>query len=66
VSEDEAADPAAAIRRYCRSISNALRVIDQANPGATVITDRMRGTVETLLVDLDQLRQFTRSARQET
>jgi hypothetical protein len=59
--QDQAAEHAAAIRRYCRSIQNALTAINFAVPAAEVITDRMRGTTETLLVDVDQLRYFTRS-----
>jgi hypothetical protein len=56
--QDQAADPAEAIRRYCRSIQNALRVIDMAYPGAETITHRMRETTNTLNIDLDQLRYF--------
>lgn len=59
--QDEAADPDAAIRRYCRSITAALRVIDQAHPGATVITDRMRGTITILFTDLTEIGCFTKS-----
>jgi hypothetical protein len=56
--DGQAEDTAASIRRYCRSIQNALRAVDLANPAATVITNRMRGTVENLLVDLSELRYF--------
>jgi hypothetical protein len=61
-ADTAAADPAEAIRRYCRSITAALRAIDLASPGATVITDRMRGTLDTLLYDLGEVRYFTRQA----
>ena len=59
-SEPEAADPVEAIKRYCRGLKNALQAVDQMNPAARIITDRMRETIQTFNVDLDQLRYFTR------
>ena len=51
-------DPLAEIRRHLRSITNELRRVDQANPGAEVITYRMRGAVDVLTADLGELRYF--------
>ena len=59
MSDDQASDPLEAICRYCRSINLALTVIDRTNTAATVITDRMRGTIETLLIDVGELKHFT-------
>lgn len=58
LDQGDGIDPAAAIRRYCRSIGAALTVIDQANDSAYVVTDRMRATVETLIIDLGELQQI--------
>jgi hypothetical protein len=57
--QDQAADPLEAARRYLRGLQNVLRVIDQVNPAAESITFRMRGTIETLNVDLGELKFFT-------
>ncbi len=52
------ADPLDAIRRHLRAVVAELKRAEQASPGAEVITLRMRGAVDTLLVDLAQLRHF--------
>ena len=59
MSDQAAADPLTRIRLACQEITAALREVDQANPAATVITGRMRGTVETVAYDLSELRYFT-------
>jgi hypothetical protein len=58
MSDQTEADVLEVIRRHTRAIMLALRAIDMAYPSAEVITNRMRGTIETLAVDLGELRWF--------
>lgn len=56
--DQDQADPLTRIRHACQDIKAALRDIDQANANATLITDRMRGTLEVLSIDLTELKHF--------
>ena len=56
--QDQAADVLEVIRRHCRSITIALAAVDLAHPGAAVITERMRSTIEVINVDLGELKHF--------
>lgn len=61
-AQDQAASsPAEVIKRHIRGIRMALSAIDLMCPGSEVITSRMRGTTETLTIDLADLADFTRT-----
>ena len=62
MNDDQAAavDPLEVIRRHIRAIVLALGAVDLVNPAAETITFRMRGTCDTLRVDVDELRWFLR------
>src|ERR1700678_4278505 len=55
-AQADTADPLTAIRQHATAITTELAKIDQAHPGAYVITTRMRGNIETLTYDLSELR----------
>jgi hypothetical protein len=64
-SEDQiaATDPVELIRRHCRSITNALRVVDLEHPGAGPVTRQCAAILDTLLVSVSELRHFTKNRK---
>jgi len=64
-AEDQAgaADPVELIRRHCRSITNALRVVDLEHPDAGAVTRQCAAILDTLLISVGELRYFTRTRK---